>query len=211
MARTAMDLILGTVSKDHQLARKQGVLVFPASTWLVGEGPDADAKQISKWLELSEKAKTNRQVNNMHKFTGDIAMTTAEVKELIQRSWPFVREFYKLFDYKDPYLYAGFMIKYAGGKDSHLDLHTDDCLFTINICLQSSVSGTDIVFEKWGVGGTKYCSVEMKSGDFLFHLGDHAHQTSHLRSGERTNLVLWINAHKIKDVEEKLELKDRDI
>ena len=185
--------IIKTIQKKNKPAQMHGVMVFPLSTWV----PD-DAKKSQLWLSETKKTE-NKNINSMHSFSGELPLSPIEITELIGRTWPFIRECYQLWDYTDPYLHGGFTIHYSEGGDKSLSLHRDDCLYTINICLHSTASGTELVFRKSLYGCVRLCSVNLQSGELLIHQGNHAHETAPLIKGERTNLILWIDAKKIAE------------
>jgi hypothetical protein len=151
-------------------------------------------ENMKKWLDLSKTLK-NESINSMHKYSTQIPLTQKEVTSLITETWKFVKVFYKLDKYQEPYLYAGFMIKYSENKDSKLNLHTDDSLYTINICLENTTTGTEIIFHPISKGLTNNLIVNMEENQVLIHLGSHPHETNNLKNkGERTNIILWIKA-----------------
>jgi len=174
--------------KKNLFALRHNVAIFPVSSWI----PDSSALQ-SKWLIESKKA-SNSYVNTMHRHSSELPLSSGEIKELIKSTWPFVQEFYNLWNYTDPYLRGGFAVHYSNMKDKVLDLHVDDSLYTLNICLYNKSKGADLIFHTKIMSTTKKCCVSMEAGDLLIHLGSHQHQTTPLIEGERVNLILWFNA-----------------
>jgi len=174
---------------------RHNVAIFSASSWIPNYSTVA-----SQWLSSSKRAR-NSYVNTMHRHSSELPLSPAEIQDLIKCTWPFVQEFYNLWNYTDPYLRGGFAVHYSPLKDKSLDLHVDDSLYTLNLCLYSESKGADVIFHTQIMSTTKKCCVSMEAGDLLIHLGSHKHETTPLIEGERVNLILWFNA-KIKPTSE---------
>ena len=97
------------------------------------------ADKMAKWLRVYDEAKRSTEaVNTMHKYSLKLPLSDSETQALINASWPFVREYYKLplSAEQQPYLFGGFATTYSAAGNKALDLHYDDSLYTINICLR---------------------------------------------------------------------------
>jgi predicted 2-oxoglutarate/Fe(II)-dependent dioxygenase YbiX len=100
---------------------------------------------------------------------------------------PLVRRFYpSIGKLKDTH---GFIVNYDPKKQGSLDLHYDDALVTLNICLGRKFTGGKLVFHD--DDGTTMATVEHKIGQAVLHLGEHQHQALKITSGQRSNIILW--------------------
>merc|ERR1719316_2204448 len=73
-----------------------------------------------------------------------------------------------------------FTIRYRGGEDTHLDVHTDDSDVTFNVNIYENYTGAPLVF--CGLNGQP----------------DHRHCAEDITSGERTNLVVWSYSYNLR-------------
>jgi len=91
-----------------------------------------------------------------------------------------------------------FLTSYGNEANNDLSLHVDASHITLNICLDSNVQGTELVFS-----GTR-CSRHLdaapdkepafhafRQGQALLHAGNQRHMVTPLKSGTRHNLVIW--------------------
>jgi hypothetical protein len=85
--------------------------------------------------------------------------------------------------------YHGFTVSYDKRKQGSLDLHVDDSLVTLNVCLSSVFTGGRLVFRD--EAGKIQARLDHRIGRAVLHLGAHQHQAQHIRTGKRTNLILW--------------------
>ena len=89
-----------------------------------------------------------------------------------------------------------FMVQYKHGEDLGLDMHTDACDVTLNVCLGKEFTGAGLTF--CGVRGDasgnerrfSYRHQHVK-GRGLLHLGHQRHGADDIVSGERFNLIMW--------------------
>lgn len=99
-------------------------------------------------------------------------------------------------DLHDPH---GFCVTYGPDADRDLGFHADDATLTLNLCLDSDASGSEVAFE--GVrcaahrqGPTRpeeRVTWRPRPGEALLHLGAHRHLTRPIRGGRRSNLIVW--------------------
>ena len=90
-----------------------------------------------------------------------------------------------------------FMVQYRAGEDLGLDMHTDACDVTLNVCLGREFTGAGLTF--CGLRGEANARPERKFqyrhthviGRAIVHLGHHRHGADDLVSGERYNLIMW--------------------
>lgn len=188
----AFQNVIQQIPRRHRNALMQKVLIVPAETYIGNDAEKAEDK-IKKWLEVFNENQTNERINTMHKYSGKNPMSDTEMKALINVSWPFIREFYKLHEYTNPHAYGSFVINYSEGMNKSLNLHTDDSLYTISICLQNTATGTEVVFHR----GNEMIPVVQTAGEIMFHLGSHQHQTNQIKDGSRTNIIIWVKADKL--------------
>lgn len=87
-----------------------------------------------------------------------------------------------------------FVVQYTVGKDTHLDMHTDDADVTFNICLGKEFEASGLTF-CGGIGKAKHRKLSARyphvKGRCVMHLGTRRHGADTIISGERSNLVIW--------------------
>ena len=97
-------------------------------------------------------------------------------------------------DLQDPH---GFCIHYGPDADRDLGFHADDATLTLNLCLESTAEGAEVVFEGTRCiehrQGPTHREVHWtpQPGEALLHLGANRHRTDRLWRGRRRNLVVW--------------------
>ena len=87
-----------------------------------------------------------------------------------------------------------FMVQYQPGKDTHLDMHTDDSDVTFNVCLGKEFEAAGLTFcGQLGKGDHRQHTLQYphKLGRCVVHLGTRRHGADHITSGERNNLIVW--------------------
>ncbi|GAD01675.1 hypothetical protein [Agarivorans albus] len=87
----------------------------------------------------------------------------------------------------------GFSIQWQAGMDTSLRLHTDASSVTMNINMNLSdekFTGSEVDFYDPITGNIKRLSFE--PGTAMIHRGNVPHASQAIRSGERSNLVLWL-------------------
>mmetsp|Transcript_111017 Transcript_111017/g.313063 ORF Transcript_111017/g.313063 Transcript_111017/m.313063 type:complete len:519 (-) Transcript_111017:60-1616(-) len=87
-----------------------------------------------------------------------------------------------------------FTIRYRGGEDTHLDVHTDDSDVTFNVNIFGDYEGCPLVF--CGIVGApdhrKFrTAYQHRLGHAVMHSGRHRHGAEDITEGERMNLVVW--------------------
>ena len=87
-----------------------------------------------------------------------------------------------------------FMVQYKHGEDLGLDMHTDACDVTLNVCLGKEFTGAGLTFCGLRGGGRErtfsYRHQHVK-GRAIMHAGHHRHGADDILGGERYNLILW--------------------
>ena len=84
--------------------------------------------------------------------------------------------------------YHGFTVSYSK-KQRSLDRHVDSSIITLNICLGGDFKGGKLVFSD--DDGDVLAKLDHKVGTAVLHPGDYLHEAKNIRSGQRTNLILW--------------------
>jgi len=87
-----------------------------------------------------------------------------------------------------------FTVKYKGGEDTHLDVHTDDSDVTFNVNIFGDYTGCPLVF--CGLVGAPdhrffRTAYQHRLGYAVMHSGRHRHGAEDITSGERVNLIVW--------------------
>eukprot|EP00316_Scyphosphaera_apsteinii_P023109 CAMPEP_0119341044 /NCGR_PEP_ID=MMETSP1333-20130426/101524_1 /TAXON_ID=418940 /ORGANISM="Scyphosphaera apsteinii, Strain RCC1455" /LENGTH=598 /DNA_ID=CAMNT_0007352919 /DNA_START=35 /DNA_END=1831 /DNA_ORIENTATION=- len=90
-----------------------------------------------------------------------------------------------------------FMVQYKASEDVGLDMHTDACDVTLNVCLGKAFTGAGLTF--CGLRGSATNESERRfqyrhthaPGLAVMHLGHHRHGADDIATGERYNLVMW--------------------
>lgn len=87
-----------------------------------------------------------------------------------------------------------FTIRYKGGEDTHLDVHTDDSDVTFNVNVFGDYEGCPLVF--CGLVGAPdhrhfRTAYQHRLGHAVMHSGRHRHGAEDITKGERMNLVIW--------------------
>lgn len=87
-----------------------------------------------------------------------------------------------------------FTIRYRGGEDTHLDVHTDDSDVTFNVNIFGDYEGCPLVF--CGIVGEPdhrhfRTAYQHRLGYAVMHSGRHRHGAEDITTGERMNLVVW--------------------
>lgn len=98
-----------------------------------------------------------------------------------------------------------FIVRYRGGEDLGLDMHTDDSDVTFNVCLGLEFTGAGLQF--CGLMGAPnhrkhtYTFHHVK-GRCVCHLGRKRHGADNIASGERLNLILWNHSSEYRESDE---------
>jgi hypothetical protein len=99
-----------------------------------------------------------------------------------------------------------FLAEYSRGGDEELGFHVDDSAVTLNLCLGTDFSGSELYFEglrcdqhrqTWA-GPDESFEYEHEPGVAILHAGRHRHGVLPLRRGARRNLILWCQSSEAK-------------
>jgi hypothetical protein len=173
--------IMNCVPKEYKHLLNNGIIALPISVFF--------KEYTQKKSELIESIKNNihKSENSMHSYTSDAALTNSDINNINERLWYFVREYYELWDNKKPEYHGGFSLIYNSSYEKKLDLHMDDSLYTVNLCLQTKdLEGSEIVFSgsKSNCYSNKYNNKNiiavLQEVYMYIHLGSHLHQTNQL-------------------------------
>lgn len=141
-------------------------------------------------LEEVEQHEQHEPPNSMNKYglvLDDIGMGDVCKKLLSQVVNPLVRRVYpRIGPLKT---YHGFTVNYDPKKQGNLDLHRDDSLVTLNVCLGREFTGGKLVF-RYDDGGIAV-KLDHVVGRAVLHLGEQLHEAQKIRTGTRSNLILW--------------------
>eukprot|EP00435_Cladocopium_sp_Y103_P011112 s4231_g2.t2 len=106
-----------------------------------------------------------------------------------------------------------FTIRYKGGEDTHLDVHTDDSDVTFNVNIFGNYTGAPLVF--CGINGEPdhrhfRTAYQHQLGYAVMHRGRHRHGAEDITGGERMNLVVWSYSYNYRHSKEsvKVHLKE---
>lgn len=173
--------VINSVPEEYRYLLKHRLLVIPSNIFF----PEF-TKFKDTYIHFIKNSK-NSEINLMHKFSTCNPIEIKKCSEINVLLYPFVREFYELFYNKYPHYYAGFGIYYSQNVQKNLDLHKDDSLYTINMCLENTSENNEIVFNI----NNKEIPVYLKEDMMLIHLGSQAHYTKSIENGNRTNIIMW--------------------
>jgi hypothetical protein len=184
--------IVNLVPKKYKLLIKHGILVLPINLVLTD--------YINRKQELISTINSHigSSENSMHKYTSINPLSKNDIDSINNIIWPFVREYYELWDKKSPNYFGGFSIIYNDKFEKNLANHVDDSLYTINMCIKNdNCDGSEIIFNgsKSNHFSKSYDSrnkfVIPEEDYMIIHLGKHPHQTNNIINGERINIVMW--------------------
>lgn len=98
-----------------------------------------------------------------------------------------------------------FIVRYRGGEDLGLDMHTDDSDVTFNVCLGLEFTAAGLQFcGRMGAPNHRkhtYTYNHVK-GRCVCHLGRKRHGADDITSGERLNLILWNHGSAYRECDE---------
>lgn len=134
-------------------------------------------------ISAEMQAKTKYGPNTMNKygavFTGGLRTVCRHLAfPALEHCFPGVKF------RRDPYVMT---VSYEMKKQRSLSSHTDQSEFTFNGCLSGKFTGGELVV----YDGDKRKVLEQQQGRVFVHRGDVVHRAMPIRSGARTNLVLW--------------------
>lgn len=87
-----------------------------------------------------------------------------------------------------------FIVQYECDGDVNLDMHTDDSDITLNVCISPKFTGGELDFcgHRGKKNHRKYQGLYQHAlGRGVLHLGTHRHGARDIRSGQRSNLIIW--------------------
>lgn len=127
--------------------------------------------------------------NSMNKY-GKVLTGLPQLvaKQLVQIIEPASIALYNKTLKKDPY---AFIVEYHDGTQKSLAKHFDSSDVTLNLCLGGDFTGGDLVFYK---NDKPIYTVKHKIGQAILHRGETIHRAKPIKSGWRTNLILWCKA-----------------
>jgi hypothetical protein len=142
-------------------------------------------KRLLKELSLFEDVAPN-SMNRYGRVLRDIGYGSLCEVLLFDLVNPLVRRLYPSMGRL--HSYHGFTVGYSS-KQRSLDRHFDSSDMTLNICLGGEFTGGKLVFRD--DNGGVLCKLDHTVGKAVLHPGDYMHQAQNIKSGTRTNLILW--------------------
>ena len=109
-----------------------------------------------------------------------------------------------------------FVVAYRAGEDLGLDMHTDACDVTVNICLGKEFQGGELTL--CGLRGTNRSKERRhqhtyvhKPGYAIVHLGRQRHGAMDITNGERYNLIMWSKSSQFRQSRNFYHAKARQV
>jgi hypothetical protein len=179
-----MGIVNKFVPKEFEHLVKHCIVVVPTKE-IFGE---YDPEKLLKMINNSK----NTNVNTMHKRSYDNPLSGKQIINILEDGHDIFRALTGCKIRDDITYYGGFAICY-GGINAKLDKHVDDSVLTINMCLENSATGNEVVFEYKDLhrNFTRSYTVNIPEGHTLIHPGNIPHYTKSIASGCRKNIVMW--------------------
>lgn len=144
----------------------------------------SDPHALAAWRQEIEELKAAGKAeapNSMNKYGDDIrALVNLYVK-------PFAEKADIDLDVEATY---PFVVEYSTKTQRSLATHVDAADVTLNLCLYGKFTGGELVFPD-AKSGARALVLKQRPGVAIVHSGKAAHRAAALKSGTRTNLVLW--------------------
>jgi len=92
-----------------------------------------------------------------------------------------------------------YVVRYGQLWDQDLGFHVDESFLTLNICLNDTFSGSELIFKgercprhiDTSSSPDEQFSIPHKKGRMIIHPGKNRHYVKPISSGERYNLIIW--------------------
>jgi len=156
-----------------------GVFVFRALT-------PSYCEQLLKEIEKHDSVAPN-SMNKYGLVLQEVGLGGLCAQILTRLVNPLTRRFYPRIG--NMYNYHGFIVHYDPRKQRSLDVHHDESDVTLNVCLGRKFTGGKLLFRD--DDGKILAKIDHKVGQAVLHLGTHLHQAQNIRTGTRSNLILW--------------------
>lgn len=131
--------------------------------------------------------------NSMNKYgsvlRGKLLVEASDLQRRFVK--PLVEENFPDIDKLNPRPYA-FVVDYDMKRQRKLDSHFDSSTVTLNICLGGEFTGGDLIMHH----GQRRYRIQHKIGQAIVHRGGYVHRAEPLKSGWRSNLILWCSERK---------------
>jgi hypothetical protein len=162
-----------------------------------------EMKHFESWCETVELGQIRPNTMNNYGTVLD-CMGFSPLMQEIMTDWvgPFASMLYPDVGGSSLDRHHGFIVDYAIGKDTALDLHVDESDVTLNVCLGMEFTGGELYFggvrcrvcqESLPMTGEEF-EIAHAPGRAILHRGKHRHAAKPITSGERSNLILWCNS-----------------
>jgi hypothetical protein len=179
-----MDYTVEIVLSEYQHMVRHGLVIVP----IVSIFPNYSKENVETILNKSK----NENINTMHKVSYANPLTSEQIKIVLASG---VKCFNTLTGYNIENTikyYGGFGICY-GALNIKLNKHVDDSILTINMCIENTSIGSEVVFEIYNKyrKTTRNYIVDIPEGYAIIHPGNIPHCTRSIETGSRKNVVLW--------------------
>ncbi len=150
--------------------------------------------ECKRFLEMVVKQKSPRETpNSMNKYGTVIGGGFRKFLShlVVHKCSPIAENFFPEIKILKNSPYA-FVVDYAMSTQRSLDTHVDESDVTLNVCLGHKFTGGELVV----FGKNKSLEIKQKVGQAIVHRGTLLHRAKPLKSGTRSNLILWCSAKK---------------
>jgi len=159
-----------------------GVFVFDAFT-------PAFCERLLRDIEQYPSVEPN-SMNRYGTVLKEIGLGPFGQRVLTKLVSPLARRCYPRFDQLRHY--HGFVVNYDMKKQRSLDPHLDESDVTLNVCLGREFTGGKLIFRD--EHDRVIAKLDHEVGQAVLHLGTQLHQAENIKSGKRSNLILWCTA-----------------
>ena len=160
--------------------------------------------EIHNFYTISEQHNINvRRPNSMNNYgviVNEIGLRSLITSFQQTYLWPVARYLFPIqgsqFD-----SHHSFIVRYRSDEDLGLDMHTDDSDVTFNVCLGDTFEGATLSFcGMFGKSDHRQFrhTYQHKVGRAILHLGNRRHGADDIKSGTRSNLIVWNHNEKFR-------------
>jgi hypothetical protein len=142
-----LNKFIALVPKHLRKYIAHGIFIVPCDALLLDYASKKEA-----YLNTIRNTQTG-SANSMHKYTSVNPLSPEDVNAINNAVSKPLNEYYNLylknfaFKNNNPEPFFSFAITYHKGHRG-LSLHTDDSTYTVNLCLQNSATGNEVVFHQ---------------------------------------------------------------
>ena len=154
-------------------------------------------EEIENFYDVSERenipVRRPNSMNNYGVIVNEIGMEPLITAFQQDYLWPISRRLFpeqaSQFDN-----HHSFIVRYRSDEDLGLDMHTDDSDVTFNVCLGEDFEGATLSFcGMFGASDHRQHThtYNHQVGRAVLHLGSRRHGADDIKSGRRSNLIVW--------------------